>query len=79
MRYAIDIDEVVLHGFGRVDRRALAAGLSDELGRLVVRGALPAAAGDRPRIDGGHVTVAPDNDRTTGRGIAGAVYAGLIQ
>lgn len=77
MRYEIDIDEVVLHGFGTLDRRRVSAGLSEELGRLFAGDGFGRGGGDRKRVDGGHVHIVSGDDRATGRSIARGVYAGL--
>jgi len=77
MRYAIHIDEVVLHGFRNVDRRRLSAGLMEELGRQFGRDGLGWESRERERVDAGHVRVSQGDDRATGRSIARGVYAGL--
>jgi hypothetical protein len=77
MRYVVEIDELVLHGFGMVDRRRVSAGLREELGRLLIREGAPTQIRDRARIDGGHFAVTPGDDRATGRGIARRAFAGL--
>lgn len=77
MRYTVDIEELVLHGFGTVDRRRMSAGVREELGRLLMRDQLPAESSERGRVDGGEIRLRPGDDRGTGRAIARRVHAGL--
>jgi len=77
MRYAVSIDQVILHGFGPVDRRRVSAGLRDELHRLLSRDGLPADVTGHDALDAGRVDLIPGDDRATGRSIARGVYRGL--
>lgn len=77
MRYTVSIDEVVLHGFGPVDRRRVAAGMREELLRLLSRDGLPVSLPGNDAIDGGRVDIVQGDDRATGRSIARGVYGGL--
>ena len=77
MKYVVDIDELVLHGFDAVDRRHLSAGLSEELGRLLVREGLPADAGSRDRLQAQGIEVGRGDDRATGRNLARSLHAGM--
>jgi hypothetical protein len=78
MRYDVDIAEVVLVGFGHVDRGRLGIGLKEELGRLLERDGLPTdLASARELVSAGTVEVTPGNDRASGRAIARGVHRGL--
>jgi hypothetical protein len=77
MRYAVSIDEVVLHGFGPVDRQRVSTGLREELHRLLSRDGLPAGLTGNDELDAGRVDLVPGDDRATGRSIARGVYGRL--
>ena len=78
MRYDVDIAEVVLVGFGHVDRGRLGIGLKEELGRLLERDGLrPDLVSARDVLSPGTVEVTPGNDRASGRAIARGVHRGL--
>jgi hypothetical protein len=73
----VDIGEVVLHGFGLVDRSRISAGLSEELGRLLIREGLPGDLAAREQLDAGGIDIVPGDDRATGRNLARGVHAGM--
>lgn len=77
MRYAVDIDHVLLHGFGAVDRGRLQSGLTEELVRLLDRDGLPGDLADRGHMQAGRIEIVPRDDRATGRNLARSLHAGL--
>jgi hypothetical protein len=78
MRYEVDIAEVVLEGFGHVDRRRLGAGLKEELARLLERDGLPPdVVSPIDSVRAGTVEFTPGNERASGRAIARGVHRGL--
>lgn len=77
MRYSVDIGEVVLHGFGPVDRNRISAGLTEELSRLLIRDGLPGNAATRDQIRAGGIEIVAGDDRATGRNLARSVHTGL--
>jgi hypothetical protein len=77
VRYSVDIDEVVLHGFGTVDRHRISVGLTEELSRLLTRDGLPRNMAARDQLDAGGIDIVPGDDRATGRNLGRSVHAGL--
>jgi hypothetical protein len=77
MRYAVEIDQLVLRGFGPVDRRRLRAGIRDELARLLARDGLPRDVAARERMPLQRIDLVPGDDGATGRNLARSVHAGL--
>ncbi len=77
----LHIDELVLEGFGPMDRDALADALRHELARLLAEGGRPPSidsAAAVPRLDAGAFTAAPDAGPTTlGTDVARAIYGGM--
>ncbi|WP_456429134.1 hypothetical protein [Rhodocaloribacter sp.] len=75
------IEELVLDGFGPMDRAALAAAVRHELTRLFAERGLPpslGAAAAVPRLDAGAFTAAPNaGARTLGTNVARAIYGGM--
>jgi hypothetical protein len=77
VRYSVDIGEIVLHGFGPVDRHHISSGLSEELSRLLTRDGLPGKMAARDQLDAKGIDIVPGDDRATGRNLARSVHAGL--
>ena len=79
----LHIEALVLHGFAPGDRHAIAAGLQDELTRLLSEQGLPRAfegESNLPRIDGGAIAVNPSSDpRGLGRHVARSILGSLQQ
>jgi hypothetical protein len=82
-----DIEDLVLHGFERTDRYAIAAAIERELGRLLSEAGALHALRDRGRAGGGHDSPRPDagsflvpHDATpdaVGVQVARAIHRGL--
>lgn len=77
----LHIDELVLHGFERMDRCRLAEVVGSELSRLFMEQGVPSSlglGGECPMIDGGEWNVAANSGaEMSGAQIAKAVYGGL--
>lgn len=77
----LHIEELVLRGFESVDRRAVAAAVEAELGRLLLASegtSWASAGGSRPSLRAGEVTLAADADATAlGTGVAAMLYRAL--
>ena len=80
-RVEIQIDELVLHGFGPGDRFAIAEAVQQELARHVSEGGLPrllAAPLAIERLDAGAFQAMPGaRAASTGASVARALYQGL--
>jgi hypothetical protein len=78
---ALHIEELVLDGFGPMDRAALAAAVRHELERLLAAGDAPPflkASHVVPRLDAGAFTAAPNaGARTLGTNVARTIYGGM--
>jgi hypothetical protein len=82
-RVVVHIDRLVLNGFQRADRHAIAAGLQSELGRLLSE---PGAAerlggiGNVERVRAGNIQVAPSaKPESTGVSAARAITRGPLR
>jgi hypothetical protein len=79
-RVEVTIDELILHGFARGDRHAIAEALQAELVRLLGEQGVPAAfaqGGQTDRVNTGNVEIAPGAaPQSIGVQIAGVVYGG---
>lgn len=82
-RVVVHIDRLVLNGFQRGDRSAIAAGLQSELGRLLSQ---PGAAerlggiGNVERVRTGKIQVAPSaKPEATGASAARAITRGALR
>jgi hypothetical protein len=77
----LHIEELVLRGFGPLDRPAIAAAVEAELGRLLLTSDLRywhVAAGSRPSVDGGEFVLEGAASTTAlGSSIAAAVHTSL--
>ena len=76
----LHIEELVLDGFGPMDRAALAEAVRSELARLVAAHGLPPSLGSAAAtsLDAGAFTAAPDaGAHTLGTDVARVLYGGL--
>ncbi|MGP3999965.1 hypothetical protein [Streptomyces sp. 8N706] len=76
----IEIGELVLDGFGRIDQHRVSAAFRAELARLVRERGVPLAAGGDRRLDllsGLPPLPATTSPRRLGEALARAVHAGL--
>ncbi len=74
----LHIEELVLDGFGPMDRTALADAVRAELSRLIAERGLPPLLGSAARLDAGTFTATPDADaHTLGTDVARAIYGGM--
>ena len=82
-RVEVRIEELVLHGFPPLDRRALGDSLERALSRTIAERGLPASLAvgvDTSTLDGGAVALEPhERARADGEHLAGAVYRALSQ
>jgi len=74
VRYELDVDEVVLHGFAHVDRRRISSAFAHELGLLVGRDGPRPGAIDRDRVRGRDLEVSSFESSALGRGLAHTVH-----
>lgn len=77
-RIEIDIDEVVLHGFGPVDREAVGLAMQAGLAALIEGSGLddpPESGLELETVDGGRIVLAAGPDaRGIGAGVAQATF-----
>ena len=77
----LHIEELVLNGFGPVDRYRIGVAVEVELARLFAEQSVPpslAQGGDIPRLDGGRFEVGPGSGaEEIGTHVARALYGGL--
>ncbi len=78
---ALHIDQLVLHGFEKVDTRAVGAAVQSELTMLLMRDGLPGVlsrSGGLSALNGGNFKVAAGASAAAiGRQIAHSLYKGL--
>jgi hypothetical protein len=76
---ALQIGELVLHGFAPGDRHRIATAMEREMTRLVAAHGVPEAWSTGPAVmQGRSFTAAPDaKPRTVGTAIARSVYGGV--
>ncbi len=81
MKVEVHIEELVLHGFPRADRRRIAAALQRELTRLISEQGVPRhveSGVETARLDGGSFEApASGSPAIVGARVARAVYGGL--
>ncbi len=77
----LEIDELVLHGFGAIDRDQIGLAVQQELSRLLADGGVPGAlgqGGEVSRLDGGMFNVtAGAKAEVVGTQIAQSIYGGF--
>jgi hypothetical protein len=77
----LEIDELVLHGFGAIDRETLGLVVQQELARLLADGGVSGGlgqGGEVSRLDGGTFSVAAGaRAEVVGTQIAQSIYGGL--
>jgi hypothetical protein len=77
----LEIEELVLHGFGAIDRETLGLVVQQELVRLLADGGVPGGlgqGGEVSRLDGGTFNVAVGaKAEVVGTQIAQSIYGGL--
>jgi hypothetical protein len=77
----LEIEELILHGFGAGDRAQIGIAVQQELTRLLSEGGLPSGfgqGGEVPRLDGGTFNVDPGaKAEVVGIQIAQSIYGGF--
>lgn len=77
-RIEVEIEEVVLRGFGHLDRRAVGEALESELTRLISGDSVPARRLESAVYDGGLLRLpSRHGELALGRGLARATHNAL--